>query len=337
MIGLVVACAALVLLSIRAQPADFDELIFLDVGAAIAHTGLPVRTYALPEPSMFFDHAPLWPYLMAALTASGNDPLWTGRTLALAAMLGALACVFFVVRRHAGSLAATVAALLVATSPVANLYAFSARMEPFMVLGICAALLALDRERWGLAGLALLLAVMSKEFALAFAGLAALYAWRRAGFRAALLVGVPGAVAFAAWIGYAAWMDADGLVGVMRRWADAATAGSGFAARTMGPMEWSDVLVMTALGPLLAIGLAFAVARWWTLPPPARLALVYAGVALGVSFAMALKEPRHLIAVPFAVALAVALALPRRTHDLEVVDRPRLEVALGSPPEPQGR
>lgn len=318
--GLLLALLALVAFADNPGKAGFDEMIFLDVGASIARTGLPIRTYEVPAPAMFFDHAPLWPYLVGLLTALTPDPLFFGRALSFVAVLGSVACVYLLVLRHAGALLATVAALLLATAPIIGDYAYTLRMEPFMLLGICGALLALDRERWGWAGLALLLAVMSKEFALLFLAFATTYAWWRARW-AALWIALPSVIAFGLWLGYAAWLDIDAFVGITRRWADAAAEGNGFGVRVIGPAVWSEMLVFVILGPMLAAASLLALARWRELPPIARLALVYGVAAVALSFAMALKEPRHLFAAPVGFAIAGVLALPLAFHrdDAKVV------------------
>ena len=52
---------------------NFDEHIFLDVGRHILDTGLPLRSYAVPgAPQLFFDHTPLYVYLVALVTALGG-------------------------------------------------------------------------------------------------------------------------------------------------------------------------------------------------------------------------------------------------------------------------
>ena len=57
---------------VRQPKLNFDEHIFLDVGRHILDTGLPTRAYGFRTPSLFFDHTPLYVYLVAALTAIGG-------------------------------------------------------------------------------------------------------------------------------------------------------------------------------------------------------------------------------------------------------------------------
>ena len=65
-----VAFLGLTLVRVVRQPKlNFDEHIFLDVGRHILDTGLPMRAYGFRTPSLFFDHTPLYVYVVAALTA----------------------------------------------------------------------------------------------------------------------------------------------------------------------------------------------------------------------------------------------------------------------------
>src|SRR4029079_4515508 len=76
-----------------------------------------------------------------------------------------------------------------------------------------------------LAGLSIALAVLLKEIALAFWLVAAIYQLRRTGWRDALRVAAPAAIAFLAWLAYAAWLDAGALGGALRRWLGSAAGG----------------------------------------------------------------------------------------------------------------
>src|SRR4051794_16523540 len=165
---------------------DFDERIFLSVGNNIVTTGLPVDSYGLPgHPYLFFDHTPLYVYFVAALTALGGPTVLLARGSSLVFAILTVVLVYVIGWRVRGPVAGFVGAILVAATPFFVTYAWFVRMEVPLSCFLVLALLLLHVERFLLTGLAIAVAVMLKEIALAFWLVAVVYVFVRRGLRAA--------------------------------------------------------------------------------------------------------------------------------------------------------
>jgi 4-amino-4-deoxy-L-arabinose transferase-like glycosyltransferase len=311
------------------RPADYDEHIFLDVGASILRTGLPIRSYGIAQPAPFFDHTPLYVYFVAVLTSLGKDTLTLGRVASLVFGLGTVVVVFRVARDLRGTASGLVAASLVAANPFFAELSWFLRMEVPLCFFLVLALSALVHERFFAAGLAIAVAVMLKEIALAFWLVAVVFVFVRHGWRRALIVGLPSVVAFAAWLAYAWMLDANQFAGTMSRWFNSA----GGDVQVNDPrfrvarLAWLKTIADDIVGPLLLMAIAAAIAiaverRQWLLPVT-WIPLVYVLLAVGSSFLIRLKEPRYLIVVIPMAALVAGL----------LVDWGRVIRARGPDPE----
>ncbi len=313
--ALVPAVAFLGLTAVRVvrQPKlNFDEHIFLDVGRHILDTGLPMRAYGFRTPSLFFDHTPLYVYLVAALTAIGGPTELIIRSTTLVFGLLTVLLVYRIGLEQRGMGSALVGSMLVALNPFFATYSWFIRMEVplcfFLVLG----LYLLIHERFLLAGLAIAVAVMLKEIALAFWLVAVGYVFFRRGIRAASRVGVPTVVALVAWLAYAAWIGEGQLRYTINRWFGS-TVGADIADKRLhiGLYTWAQTVVGQVIGPVLifAGGAAAGLAAVWRrpIPPIVIVPIAYIVIAIIASFLIRLKEPRFLIAVIPMAALAIAL------------------------------
>ena len=113
---------------------------------------------------------------------------------------------------------ALVGSMLVALNPFFALFCWFVRMEVPLCFFLVLALFLMIHERWLLAGLAIAVAVMLKEIALAFWLVAAAYVLLRRGVRAAGVLAFPTPVAFGAWLLYANEIGHDRLLATMGRW-----------------------------------------------------------------------------------------------------------------------
>jgi 4-amino-4-deoxy-L-arabinose transferase-like glycosyltransferase len=310
----VLAFLALTAVRIVRQPAlDFDEHIFLDVGRHIVDTGLPTRTYASP-PALFFDHTPLYVYFVALVTAIGGPtaPIIRASTLVFGVLT--IVLVFMVGRQVRGVGSGFVGAMLVAINPFFIHYSWFIRMEVPLCFFLVLAVYLLINERLLLAGLAIAVAVMLKEIALAFWLVATVYVFARRGIRAAAIVAIPAALAFAAWLAYAASLDQAHLLSTMRRWLESAEGSNpGNRRFHIGLFTWTVTIVGRVVGPLLIFAAgaatALAVVRRERVPAIAVVPAAYVVIAVVASFLMSLKEPRFLIAVVPMTALFIALVV----------------------------
>jgi 4-amino-4-deoxy-L-arabinose transferase-like glycosyltransferase len=309
---LVYLVLAAVLRAIRDPPPDFDERIFLDVGRHILDAGLPLRTVASPEPTLFFDHTPLYVYVVAALTALGGPTLELIRASTLVAGVITVLLVFRMCLDVRGVGSGFVAAMLLATSPFFARYSWYVRMEVPLCLCLVLGLYLLNHRRALLSGLAIAIAVMFKEIALAFWVVAAAYALVRYGWRFALLVGTPTVVAFAGWVAYAMSIGSGQFIATMDRWLFSAGGADIHDPRLrVGLIAWTKAIVLQIVGPILifASGATAALALTWRrrIPPIVAVPIAYMVIAVAASYVIRLKEPRFLIAVIPMLALTIGL------------------------------
>ena len=307
------AFIAMTMIRIVRQPRlDFNETMFLDVGRQIVATGLPYRTFALPSPALFFDHTPLYVYFVAAVTALGGPTAVLLRSTTWVLGLLTVLLVFRIALDGRGLGSAFVAAMLVALNPFFAKYSWFVRMEVPFCFFLVLALYLLMTHRWLLSGLAIAVAVMLKEVALAFWLVAVLYAAWRGGARAAVRVAIPAPVAFVVWLAYAASIGYDQLIATMDRWFGSAVGMDISDHRLrIGPLRWARTVLADMVGPLLifASGACAALALTMRRPIP-RLTIVpiaYVAIAVAASFAIKLKEPRFLIAIIPMTAIAIGL------------------------------
>ena len=292
---------------------NFDERIFLDVGRHILDTGLPLRAYAQPGPArLFFDHTPLYVYLVALVTAVGGPTAVILRSVTLLFGLLTILLVFRIGLEVRGLGSALVGSMLVAVNPFFVLFSWFVRMEVPLCFFVVLALFLMIHERLFLAGLAIAVAVMLKEIALAFWLVAAAYVLLRRGVRAAAILAFPTPVAFGAWLLYANEIGHDRLLATMGRW-----FGSAVGVKTRDPRihiglrSWVNEIIGQVLGPVMifAMGATAAFAATWRrrVPPIVIVPIAYVVLAVASSFVIRLKEPRYLIAIVPMIALSIAL------------------------------
>lgn len=297
---------------VRQPILDYDEHIFLDVGRQLVATGLPWRTYAFTEPHLFFDHTPLYVYIVAAATAVGGPTELLLRSLSLLCGCLTVVLVFRIGLELRGVGAALVGSMLVALNPFFATYSWFVRMEVPLCFFLVLALYLMIHERWLASGLAIAVAVMLKEVAFAFWLVAIPYAVWRGRWRAGAAIGIPAALAFGLWFGYAASIGSDQLMYTIRRWFGSATGPYNDDKRLrVGLVAWSRSVVSVVVGPLIIFAGGAAAALAATIrskiPPIVIVPISYVVIATAASFVIRLKEPRFIIAVIPMSAVAIAL------------------------------
>ena len=300
---------------VRQPKLNFDEHIFLDVGRHIVDTGLPLRAYAVPgSPTLFFDHTPLYVYLVALVTAIGGPADVILRSMSLVFGLLTVILVFRIGLELRGLASALIGSLLLAVNPFFVTFSWFVRMEVPLCFFLVLALYLLIHERLLLAGLAIATAVMLKEIALAFWLVAVVYVLIRRGGRAAAIVAIPTPIVFGAWLVYAADIGLSRLLETMDRWFGSA-AGSTIKDKRLhvGLRTWVNDILEEIVGPVMifATGATAALGLVGRKSAP-RIVLVpiaYVVVAVAASFLIRLKEPRFLIAIVPMIALTIALLI----------------------------
>ena len=313
---------------------NFDELLFLDVAGGVLRTGFPMRTTANGD-IPFYDHTPLYNYLLAIPVAAsrliGNFELVLSRGVTTAFGLGTVVMVFLVGRQVRGTAAGAIAAWLVAVNPYFVHFSWFIHMEVpmsfFMVLGLYLVL----SERFLLAGLALAVAVLLKEIALALWFVLAVYVLVDRGAKRALAVGLPALIAFFGWLGIAGAVNASQLQTVMARWFSSVGGTSTWDERFQIPLrKW--ILTVTvdvignSLGGALIVATVAAVVRRQRIPRFTWVPIAYCLIAVGTTFLIHLKEDRWLTAVIPMGALVVGTVVdwPAVGRALARLDRARL-------------
>jgi hypothetical protein len=326
-IPLLIFAAATGLRAASSPRLDYDEHIFLDVGANIVATGLPLRTYRTAGPQLFFDHTPLYVYAVAFVSAVGGPTSDLVRALSALAGFATVALVFAIGRSARGLVAGFIGATLVAVNAFFITYSWFVRMEVPLSFFLVLATWLLLRTRPVLAGLSIALAVLLKEIALAFWLVAAIYQLRRTGWRDALRVAAPAAVAFLAWLAYAAWLDAGALGGALRRWLGSAAGGDTDPRLRVSATAWTRTILVRIVGwrdgLALAVAVVIAVIRRSAIPAIAAVPIGYVVIAVASSYVIRLKEPRYLIAIVPMTALIVALIVDWDELVADIVGRIR--------------
>lgn len=299
---------------IAMRPArDFDELQFLSVGRSILDTGLPIETYA-GLPRFFFDHTPFYVYFVALLEGLGGPTTLIVRGSSLAFGLLTVLVVFRIGLELRGLGSALVGSVLVAANPFFITYSWFIRMEVPLCLFLVLAVYFLIHERYLLAGLAIAVAVMLKEIALAFWLVTVVYVFARRGARAAATVAFPAPLALLGWLAYAASLDLHELIKTLERWGRSSVGDEPDNRRFMvPPLVWANRVFSQVIGPFLmfAAGAATALVmtRRASIHPIAWVTASYCALVLAASFVISLKEVRFLIAVVPMMALTIALAV----------------------------
>ena len=295
----------------------FDNQIFISVGQGTLSHGYPFETFRDASGRPFFDHTPLFAYflLLPGAIADAFGLPWgvvAGRVISAGFGLATVLLAFVVGRDVRGTVSGFVAALLVAT----NLYFVSLswvmHMEVPMAFCMVLALYFLVHERMLTAGIAIAASVMLKEHALGFWLVASAYVvvWR--GWRAALRVALPSAVALAIW-GIAAYqIDHRELAGVLRRWQISIGGQNPVNPRFQITLrDWLITVGRDIIGPQLGgltiVALAVAMVRGHPAPRIVVIPLAYTALAVAASFLLHLKEDRWLTGVIPMAALAVAM------------------------------
>jgi 4-amino-4-deoxy-L-arabinose transferase-like glycosyltransferase len=272
-----------------------------------------LRAYAQPgAPRLFFDHTPLYVYLVAVVTAVGGPTALILRSITLLFGLLTLLLVFRIGLEVRGVGSAFVGAMVLATNPFFVLFSWFIRMEVPLCFFVVLTVYLMIHERLFLAGLAIAVAVLLKEIALAFWLVAVVYTLVRRGVRAAAIIGLPTAAAFGAWLLYANAIGHDRLLATMGRW-----FGSAAGVKTLDPRihvgmrTWVNEIVGQVLGPvtIFAMGATAALVVTWRrrVPSIVVVPISYVVVAVAFSFVIHLKEPRYLIAIVPMIALSIAL------------------------------
>ena len=339
-VGFAVALIVLLIgagLRIASRPKrHFDEHLFQNVAQHIVDVGLPIDSYAFPDrPYLFFDHTPLYVYFLAGLTALGGPTVPIARGASLVFGFLTVALVFYICLRLRGRGSAFVAALLVAANPFFVTYSWFIRMEVPLCFFLVLAVWLLQTRRFLLAGLAVATAVMLKEIALAFWGIAVVYAVVRHGWRAGAGVALPAPAAIVAWLAYAATLDAGQLAATLERWGRSAVGSEPQNWRfRIGPLRWTRIMLNDVIGPVTVFAsgvvVAFGLMRPSRIPPITVVPAAYSAVAVAASYLLSLKEPRFLIAVVPMLALTLGLAVD--WGELGMIARHQAREALGVAP-----
>lgn len=295
-----------------------DDALFLSVGHGVLARGYPFETYHTAAGLPFYDHTPLFSYLLVLPALVDNvlgtpAALATGRAMSAVFGLATVVLAYLVCRDVRGRTAGLVAGLLVAVNPYFLQLSWAMHMEVPMACFLVAGLFLLVRDRWLWAGVAIAVAVMLKEHALAFWIVAGAFVLVRAGWRQALAVTLPTVLALAAWAAAAWAINAQRLRYVLGRWLDSAGSGARYAndARFhIGWFRWTRIVAFDVGGPPLALAgvlAVVAVVRRSRVPAIVAVPLGYTLLAIVASFLIHLKEERWLVAVVPMTAIAVGM------------------------------
>jgi hypothetical protein len=295
----------------------FDDRLFISVGQGVLSHGYPFETIHAASGVPFYDHTPLFAYLLT-LPAALADPfglevaVTAGQAMSAVFGLATVILAFLVCRDVRGTVSGVVAAVLIATNPFFLKLSWVMHMEVPMAFFLVLGMYFLVHRRLLWAGLAIAAAVMLKEHALGFWLVAGGYVLVRHGWRAALPVTLPTVVALAAW-GIAAYLiDEHQFRKVLNRWLISAGGENPINPRFQVPVRrWILTIARDTVGPPLAgitiVAMAAALARRTRVPVIAVVPIAYSALAIVASFAIHLKEERWLIGVIPMAALATGL------------------------------
>ncbi len=346
-LSLALSAALLVILPLAraVRVAEYDEAVLLDVAGNIRRTGLPLRSMGAQGVAML-DHTPLYPFLLSLYAPEPGASLLLARGVTVLAALLCVALTYRIGALLGGEAAGFLAAAFVALNPFLAVYAYFARMEMFMVAFALVAIYLLARrapltQRDALlAGGALAVAVLFKEFALILALPAGIYAWsatnggRLLRLRAAVAVVAPPVLALIGWGVWAASIWPAQFAAAVRRWIGSATGGAiadprmGISALSFSGQLAGDLFGLGLTAGILA-ALVWLVVRRGRVDARVGFLYGYLGVALLMAYLVRLREPRHLIALAPVAAILAAVAL---VHALRAAQRHScaLSVAAGA-------
>jgi 4-amino-4-deoxy-L-arabinose transferase-like glycosyltransferase len=313
---------------------EYDEAIFLDVARNIQQTGLPIRSIG-QKGIFFFDHTPLYVYLLSLAPVSSTTGVPFARLATMACGLGSIWLVFLIGKRIAGTQSGFAAALLLALNPFFALYSFFVRMEvPMVFWSLLGLLLIMTNEgdqrpmRLALAGLALAVAVLLKEVALLIVGYSVVYMLlvgnhnRRWLWKEAVLIGTPTVVALAGWAIWCWQLSPSTFASTMSRWLNSTATGRMLDPRGLiSASQWAGQIALSLLGPALTICI-LAIAAWSVVTrskprfPQQVFLWGYLMLAISFSFVVRLKELRHIITIVPVAALLVSTTID--WHQIEV-------------------
>lgn len=172
-----------------ASPMPFIDVFTSNTVAAL-HLLKGVDPYGAVYPDIYQgtqDYAPglaYWPAVLLWQTASyavAQDI----RAVFLVADVCTGAALYALLRNHGASRSTGLLGVVLWWSfPVHNFAYEQSWVDPLLLAPCAAALVAVDRQRWGWAGLALGLACATKQYAAVFAVVAGLFVWQHHGWRA---------------------------------------------------------------------------------------------------------------------------------------------------------
>lgn len=303
---------------------EYDEAIFMNVARSLRRVGLPLRPMGA-QGIFFFDHTPLYYYGLSALTLLSGENILLLRLATTLFGLSTIILVYSTVHKQHGPASGCVAALTLALNPFFGLHAFFLRMEVPMSFFVALSLYFTVNGRqqstqksFAPAGIAAALAVLTKQFTIIFCFALAIYAvligqtWRER-LRNFLWTTAPSGLGLAGWMLWAYKLNPKQFLNTMRRWFNSA---AGSSSATEGRMNiellrWMQTLrgdVFTSgMLALLCIAIIIAISTRKKPPKLTLLALLYPAIAVGLSFVISLKEPRHIIATIPVLAVAIGL------------------------------
>lgn len=296
---------------------QFDDRLFLSAAHGVLTHGYPFETFHTPAGQPFYDHTPLFVYLMTGPALLDDligmrAAVVSGRLICAAFGVATVVTVYLVCRDVRGPVSGVLAAVLVAANPLFERLAWAMRMELPMAFFLVLALYLLVHERWLWAGLAIAVAVMLKEHALGFWIVASAYGLLLHRWRPALQLALPSVLAFAAWALVARGIDPRQFQFVLNRWLSSVggeNPGNRRFALSWG--AWTLVVARDAIGPMLGgmsvLAVAVALARRAPVPVIAAVPIAYSLLAVIASYLVHLKEERWLVAVIPMAAIAVGL------------------------------
>jgi len=324
-LALVVAIVAVLPAALSVRVAEYDEAIFMDVARNIQRNGLPLRSLG-PSGTFYFDHTPLYVYLLSLYAGASDSGLLASRLVTVAMGLACVWITFLVGERIGGVSAGAVAALLLGVNSFFSSHFFLVFMEVPMVLAMLTGLLMTIEGQakrndlmMAVAGLVLAGAVLFKEVAVLFTVCCTAYvlwprrALDRPAWKSAALVGAPTLVALVGWAVWCSNLSAPAFDATMRRWLGSVMAGTLPDPRTLvGSSQWARQIVLDLYGPAWVAALALGLIQTIRLRRLCREQLLlwsYLGAAVLFSFAMHLKELRHIIGTLPIAALLIGTSI----------------------------
>ncbi len=293
--------------------ADYDEALHLDCARSILRTGLPIRRAGAGH--IYFNHPPLYLYLLAGDQAALGENVLTGRLLSVACSLAALALVGSTTwtlsgaQRSSAPPAPLIAASLLGVQPLFVILATSVQFEMCLTMLLAGSLLAmLQAEQRGsnqlylLAGVLLGLALLTKALAILLLGAFCLYHLLRYQRRALTtpplyrVVG-PALALFGLWFLFGALTDPTLFRASFGRWLGQAPVAHDPRVG-LGWLPWLRQAASQGMGwpltALLAPALLWAILRLRR-APQYGLMILYLILGIVASLVMSTKEVRHLL------------------------------------------